>query len=140
MYGLVRNNGNRLAKSIWDDDFFTDVFRGFDGAKIRDIPSRVTETEEGYSLEMEMPGITEEMVDISYEDETLLIKASCEEKNQDGGKVVYNSMIRRSYSKSFHIPGVDAAKAKATLKNGVLTLMLPKEESKKPKVIKIRAG
>lgn len=91
-------------------------------------------------LEMELPGLKKEDVDISIENNVLTIKG--ERKFEKEEKKENYHRIERSYgkfSRSFSLPATIKADAiDASLKDGVLVLTLPYAEEAKPKKITIK--
>jgi HSP20 family protein len=105
----------------------------------RTMPLDVIENAEGYVVKASLPGCDKEKVEVSFEDDTLSIKATLEEEALPEGS---RSLLRERWygqvARSVRLPiAVDPDKAKAEFKNGVLTLTLPKAESVKPRTIKI---
>ena len=89
--------------------------------------SHVSENENGYFIEIDLPGLKKEDLKISQENRTLLI-----EGDRKG---------RGKFRKAFSIPDdVEATQIAARLENGVLELGLPKREQAKAKVIEIQEG
>jgi len=102
----------------------------------------VVETKENILLKVEVPGVKQEDIKISIEDSTLTVKGERKHEaqvNEDG-----YARIERSYgafSRSVLLPpAVDADQVKATYKDGVLEIQLPKKEEAKPKSIKVEAA
>ncbi len=104
----------------------------------------IAETEKGYEITAELPGIDEKNVEVKYADHTLTIKGEKKEEKKEKKENYYLS--ERSYGsfqRSFRVPeGVDADKVEAAFKNGVLTVTLPKtpETQNKEKRIEIKQG
>ncbi len=90
----------------------------------------------------EVPGVNREDIDISVENGVLQFKG--ERKREHEVKDESFHRVERSYgafSRSFSLPTtVDASKVKATFKDGVLEIVLPKAEAAKPKRIEIAAA
>jgi len=99
----------------------------------------VFETDQNVVIKAELPGVDPKDVEIRVEDGTLYVKG--ERKLENEVKEENYHRIERSYGsfmRTFPLPrSVDADKAAAEYKNGVLTLTLPKREEAKPKTIKI---
>ena len=104
----------------------------------------VTESDTELKIEAEMPGVDEKDVDVRLTDNVLTIrgekKAEKEEKKKD-----YHMVERSygSYARSITLPfAADPDKVKASFKNGVLSITLPKspELAAKAKKIAISAG
>jgi HSP20 family protein len=100
----------------------------------------VKETKDNYVFKADIPGIKEADLDISITDDRLTISGKREMERKDEQETYY--AYERSYgsfSRSFTLPtGVDAEHAKADLKDGVLTIALPKTPESMPKKIEIK--
>ena len=102
----------------------------------------VVETKDGITLKVEVPGIKQEDINISLEDSTLTVKG--ERKHESEVNEEGYTRFERSYG-SFERsvilpPTVDANRVKATYKDGVLEIQLPKKEEARPKAIKVEAA
>jgi len=97
----------------------------------------IYETEDIYSVKLEMPGIVKENLDIVIDDDELKITAeSLPEENTENLK--YAEFRSRNYSRTFRVSNdVDRNRIDAKLENGILTLTLHKSEEVKPKKITI---
>lgn len=108
------------------------------------VPVDLHETEQGYVLEVALPGWRPEDVNITFQDGALTISGQYTqqaEPQQEGKTWHLRERKFASFSRSFTFPTmVDADKADASYENGVLTLTLPKAESAKPRQIKIGPG
>ena len=134
----IREEMNRLF-----DDFFT----GWPWPERRKgllegewAPSiDVAETDEEVVVTAELPGIKQDDVDITIIDDVLMLKGEKKEEKEVKEKNYHR--IERSYGsfqRSVRLPtGVQADKAKAKYKDGVLQVTIPKVEEAKPKQIKI---
>lgn len=102
----------------------------------------IRETKDDIIVEAELPGIKQDDVSVSITDNVLTIKG--EKKQEKEVKEEQYHRIERSYGafqRSFTLPTVvQADKAKATFKDGVLKVVIPKAEEAKPKEIKIEVG
>ena len=100
----------------------------------------IWETEEDIQLVAEMPGVDEKNVDINLQDQTLTILGRVVPDEMKGYEKVYSEYHVGNYERSFTIAqDIDRDKIKATMKQGVLTLVLPKSESVKPRRIEVKA-
>ena len=132
----IREEMNRLF-----DDFFTgwpERRRGLlEGEWAPSID--VAETDEDIVITVELPGVDQKGVDITIVDDVLTLKGEKKEEKEVKEKNYHR--IERSYGtfqRSISLPtGVKADKAKATYKDGVLQITVPKAEEAKPKQIKI---
>ncbi len=95
----------------------------------------IYETEEGLTLIADVPGLSEKSVNISIEQGILTIEG---EAAAGVGGFQYREFVMGGYWRQFHLSEtLDAEKARAEVKHGVLTLHLPKAEAAKPKRIAI---
>ena len=130
------------------EDFWHKVENGWTGR--RDAmgmfgPSTdITETDKNVDVSVELPGMTQDDIDISLSHDALTIRGEKKIEHEEERKGVY--MSERSYGSFYRtVPlpaGVDADKADATFKNGVLTISLPKtpEAQAKIKHIPVKAA
>jgi HSP20 family protein len=93
-------------------------------------------------VEAAVPGIRPEDVDITIEGDMLTIKGEFkkEEKREEEGYLL-REMQRGAFSRTITLPsGLKADAAKATFKDGVLTLEIPKEETSKARHVKVQVA
>ncbi len=106
----------------------------------RGLPLDILETDDHLQVIASLPGCSREKVDIQFQKDTLTIKAMLNEQAEPQEGVRYRVRERWSGEVSrtvnLSVP-IDAEKAKATFKDGVLILTLPKAESVKPRSIPI---
>jgi HSP20 family protein len=99
----------------------------------------ITETENGYEVKAEIPGMKKDEIKINYEDDMLTLSGERNHEKEEKNKNYHR--IERHYGKfqrSFYLPKhVKADVIKANYKNGVLTVNIPKSEEAKPKEIAI---
>ena len=93
----------------------------------------------GEIITITMQGISPEDVSISIENNALCIKGESEKKSEIDEKNYYRKEIREgSFSRSVEIPcAVDRNKAKASYKDGILEIVLPKTQEERKKELKI---
>ena len=120
------------------DDFFKDIAPGFYVRPLHGdtlpAPSQikvdVTETEGGYTVQAEVPGVPKEDIHVSVEGNVVSLRAEVRQLDQktEGEKVLRSERYYGSVARSFQLPAdIDAAQAKAKYDNGSLTLTLPKK-------------
>jgi HSP20 family protein len=102
-------------------------------------PVDIQETEEGYRLQAELPGLTKEDIDITLENN--ILRLSGERKFERDVKKESFHRVERTYgtfSRAFTLPQqVNAEGVQAGFENGVLTILVPKAEQAKPRKISI---
>ena len=104
----------------------------------------VGETDRGYEIKAELPGMDEKNIEVKLADGVLTIKGEKQEEKEEKQKDYYlQERSFGSFQRSFEVPdNVDTNKIEANFKNGVLTLNLPKTaEAQKPaKTIEVKAA
>lgn len=101
----------------------------------------IKETKDAIVVKAELPGIEEDKVDVEIMDNVMTISGEkAEEKVEEGEGYHYKESHSGAFQRSFSLPAeVKAEKAEAEMKNGVLTITVPKVEPKKAKKISIKA-
>lgn len=97
----------------------------------------IFETNEGYLLEAEMPGVNKEGLEIMLEGNELAIVGR---RNREAvaGEPIFRERAAADYRRVFELdPAVDARKISAKMHQGVLTLTLPKSDEVKPRRIPV---
>jgi HSP20 family protein len=99
------------------------------------------QTDDDVVVKATMPGLDPEDLDIQITGDTLTIRGDVEqEETKEGATYHIREHQYQRFSRSITLPVmVEADKADAQMKNGVLTLTLPKAEETKPKVISVKA-
>lgn len=105
-------------------------------------PVDIFEDGENLVLQAEIPGVRKDEVDIRIENNVLTLSGERKQEREVKDEEVHR--VERAYgrfSRSFTLPvGIDADKIRAELRDGLLTLTLPKAEEAKPKRIKVLAA
>ncbi|MGE5616667.1 MAG: Hsp20/alpha crystallin family protein [Bacillota bacterium] len=103
-------------------------------------PVDIIENPEGITLRADLPGVARENLAIDVDNDTLTIEGDValgEPANLQG---VYAEVRVAHYKRSFVLSrDLDASRIEASMKNGVLTLVVPKAEQAKPRRIAVRA-
>lgn len=102
----------------------------------------VKETKEGYIFKADVPGVLEKDLEITIAENRLTVAGKRETEKTTSEETYY--CFERSYgtfTRVFTLPeGADVDHIKAELKDGVLTLQLPKRPEAKPKRISFESG
>ena len=101
----------------------------------------IIENEKSYEINVAVPGMEKNDFDLDIKDGLLVISGERKfEKKEDGTDYHTIETQYGSFSRSFNLPDhVDASKVSATYKNGILELVIPKDEQKTLKTtIKIK--
>lgn len=138
-----------MAIIKWKDPFqqiFPTYFLEEDWpARLTDLSSatglNIYETDESVVVEASVPGVPEDLVEVTVEGNVLNISAAYEDtqEEKDKKKVVYRSNRQSTFSYTTSLPRmVDSAKAEAVVENGVVKVTIPKLEEERPKKITVK--
>jgi HSP20 family molecular chaperone IbpA len=101
----------------------------------------IYETKDELVLVMDVPGAAEQSVEVSLEKNVLTITAYPAYAKFDGYVLAYTEYGEGDYQRSFALSNeIDQDRIEAKVKNGVLTLHLPKAVEVKPQKISVKAG
>lgn len=101
----------------------------------------ICEDATGIILLADMPGVPREKLNIRVDKDTLSIAGEANLETPDDMEALYADISTTRYQRSFSLSSeLDAAKIDATLKDGLLTLHIPKREEHKPRKIEVRSG
>ncbi len=104
-------------------------------------PSDIYETGDSIVVLAEMPGVPSDGVDITLERRVLTIRGRGAPSEHGGYQRVYNEFVDGDYERVFTLSeNIDRDRIEATLKDGVLHLVLPKAETARPRRIELKAS
>ncbi len=155
MTDIVKKNGGHLAPMTeWDplrsmrdllrwDPFreMAPMFPTLERASFN--PSfDVTETKDAYMFKADVPGVKKEEIEITTTGNRLQISGKRESEHETKSDTIYTYERQHgSFARAFTLPdGADIEHAKSELKDGVLTLVIPKKPGAQSKKIAITAG
>jgi HSP20 family protein len=88
----------------------------------------------------DLPGVTPENLDIRFENRELTVHGRVPARQQEGVEFIYGEYGVGDFHRTFTIgEAIDAEKISAEVRNGVLTLHLPKAEKMKPRRIEVKS-
>jgi HSP20 family protein len=128
MNDIVRRNDPFDIFSRFGDIFDRDSFFA-PGTRTEWLPPvDIKETEEGYVFHMDVPGLKPEDLDVELHEGVLSIRGSrTEEKREEDKGYVRTERRQGSFARQFRVPTtVQADSLKAEVKDGVLTIEVPK--------------
>lgn len=140
---LARFTLNPRFPTLWRefDELFRDVAAPQQNGNGQLVPAAdVIETDKAIEIQLDMPGIAPDAIDVKLEGNQLTISAERKEEKVSEQK----GWIRRertvgSYTRSFTLPTtLDGTKPEATYRHGVLTVTLPKREEVQPRSLKVK--
>ena len=128
--------GDFFTDPWFDDKEFKDMQKKLYGHRAKNVMSTdVKEVENGYELEMDLPGFKKDEIKASVENGYLTISAARgldeDEKDKKSGKYIRRERYTGSCQRSFYV-GEDVTEEdiKAEFKHGILKLFVPKKEVK----------
>ena len=98
----------------------------------------ISETDDAYLVEVELPGVNKDQVNVDVNDHELVITGEIPESEQKG-RLHRRSRRTGRFEFRTYLPGdVNADAVNAQLSNGVLTVTIPKSQAAKPHQIEIK--
>jgi HSP20 family protein len=142
-WGITNYNNSDVTRStIFDDLFKFMPVDYYDGDLYPKVD--VHEDEKAVHVKAELPGLDEKDLTITLKENMLTIAGEKKEEKTEGEKEKnywYCERVFGSFSRTFALPeGVKGDDVKATYKNGVLEIELPKSEAVQPKKIEIKVN
>jgi HSP20 family protein len=103
-------------------------------------PANISATDNAYVVEVDMPGVDKEGLEITVEGNELTIIGR-RKSDLPEGEACYCESPQADYRRVFELgPDVDTSRISAEMKQGVLKLQLPKSEKAKPKHIEVKVA
>jgi HSP20 family protein len=124
------------------DDFFGDAARDMEASAGTWMPPvDVRHTDDAVEIWMDLPGMSKDAVDIRIEGNVLTIAGERSFDRQQDGNWHHAERVFGRFERSFSLSGqLDAGKADATYREGVLHVSVPRAEEAKPRRLQIKAG
>lgn len=125
------------------DEFFDDPFGMVPGSRAHDplygkhaknlMKTDIRELENGYEIDMDLPGFKKDEVQVDVKDGYLIVSAAKGlDKEKKDGKYIRKERYAGQCSRSFYVgEGVGAKDVSAKFESGILKLALPKAEQKR---------
>lgn len=124
------------------DRVFDDVFANADGSRLRWHPATdLREDATSYVVELELPGMSAEQVDVSAEKGVLTVSGERASSRSDekNGEWRLTERVHGAFQRSFRLPDeIDHDGITATYTNGVLTVTVPKAAVAKAKKVVVK--
>lgn len=99
--------------------------------------ANIMERTDGYLLQMDLPGVRKEGLEVTVEGHELRVTGRREFPAYQG-ELLYQESRPHDFRRVFQLdPSIDVSKIKAKLENGVVTLELPKSEAQQPRRIQV---
>ncbi len=152
---VVRNNGGRseVQRREWDPmawardllrwDPFREMMPSFALPELTfNAAFEVKETKEGYTFKADVPGVLEKDIEVSRTGNRLSISGKREAEKEEKTDTYYaTERSYGSFTRTFTLPeGIDGDHVHAEMKDGVLTVVVPKLPEAQPQKIAIKPG
>jgi HSP20 family molecular chaperone IbpA len=99
----------------------------------------IFETGDGITVQAEMPGVSKDRLNVQADRNGLLLEGDIVIDMPQGIEAVYADVRATRYRRSFNLSGeLDTDRIEATLKDGVLTVHIPKRAEFTPRKIEVR--
>ena len=104
-------------------------------------PVDIFEDAEGITLKADIPGVSKDRLSIEVDKDTLLVEGSAQIDMPEGMEALYADVRSTRYRRTFALSGeLETDNIEANLRDGVLSLYIPKRAELRPRKIEVRAG
>ena len=104
-------------------------------------PADVFENADGITLQLDMPGVSRDRLNLQSDKNSLLIEGTAQIDMPQGMAALYADVRSTFYRRSFVLSDeLETEKTEANLKDGVLTVHIPKRAEVRPRRIEVRGG
>ena len=127
MMMIPRRNDFDLIGEMFRDPFFTEH-------ETRVMKADIREKKDKYLIDIDLPGYNKDNIKISVDDGYLTVQATIDSNHEEkeNGRFVRRERYTGSCSRSFYVgEQIKSEDVKASFKNGILSLDIPKKEGKK---------
>lgn len=121
---------NRMMNDEWSGDTARVAF-----------PLDVKDSNEAYEITAVLPGVSADDLNIQIANDTLTIQGELKVESDEQATYLLRERTAGRFMRSLQLPeAVDSGKVEASLKDGILTLRVPKAEEARPKSIKVNVN
>ncbi len=141
----TRSLGSSLDRMLTLNRALDQAFNGVAGSRVWVPALDVAERGDAYVIHAELPGVSPDQVDVSFEQNVLTIRgtkpASFDVAAEGELRMFAAERVHGSFERSVRLPEfVDAEKIDANFANGLLTVTVPKAQAAQPRKITIRGA
>lgn len=123
---------------LFEDSFISPRVAGQFGG--RGVAANLFETQDGFILQVPMPGVKAEDVEITTQQDMLNLKWETKLSVPQGATVHWHGFQHGQYQQSFTLPApINPERVEASYNDGILTINLPKAEHAKTRTVKVTA-
>lgn len=141
----TRSLGTSLDRMLTLNRAFDQAFSGIGGTRMWVPALDVAERGDAYVVHAELPGVSPDQVDVSFEQNVLTIRgtkpASFDVAAEGEMRVFASERVHGTFERAVRLPEfVDADRIDASFANGLLTVTVPKAQAAQPRKITIRGA
>ena len=141
----TRSLGSSLDRMLTLNRALDQAFNGVAGSRVWVPALDVAERGDAYVIHAELPGVSPDQVDVSFEQNVLTIRgtkpASFDVAAEGELRMFAAERVHGSFERSVRVPEfVDADRIEATFSNGLLTITVPKAQAAQPRKITVRGA
>jgi HSP20 family protein len=104
-------------------------------------PVDIFETSDGITLNADMPGVSKEHLNLQVEGNTLTVEGELQVNMPEDMEAIYADVRSRLYRLSFVLSSeLESSRVEASLKDGVLTVRIPKRAELRPRRIEVKSS
>lgn len=104
-------------------------------------PADICEDADGITLILDMPGVSRERLSVQTDKNMLVVEGDVQLTMAEGMEALYAEIHSTHYRRSFALSGeLDAESAEAGLKDGVLTVRIPRRTELRPRRIEVKGA
>lgn len=105
------------------------------------IPLDASRRDEDFVVEMDLPGVAADSIDITVERNVLTVSAERHSQRRENWEPLVSERRHGSFSRELYLgQGLDTSQVSADYADGVLTLTIPVAETSKPRKVSVTAG
>lgn len=123
-----------MANIMKKDSFLNHYFDGFDFPIFREyqfMHSDIYEVDNKFAIDIDLPGLSKENIRVNYDNGYITVSAVKTEEKRSLDKYVRKERFTGEIRRSFYIGEKREQDIRATYKNGVLSIIFPKEDQNK---------
>jgi HSP20 family protein len=134
------------------DRLFEEAFAPFYGGRdaagngsghtgVQTLPVTIWETDEAFQAALMAPGLDEESINVTVQEETLSIEGELKFQAPEGARMIWQEFgpMRFRRSLRFGTP-IDPGRVEAVYRNGLLMITMPKAEEARPRQVRVQVG
>ena len=132
--GVFKADPFTILDSVFDGDYFPALAARSPIVDVREKDGR-------YLIEAELPGVSEKDLKLELKNNLLTLSTEKKEDKAEAGTWVRRERRESYFSRSFELPeDADGERIEANLKDGLLTVELPKKPEASPRLVPIKAA